>query len=124
MADEEYQDLLQLVRGRAGEAFRAAVKYDQDGWTMLYIRDDVATQELRDALDAILDRVRSSDPFVEPDVYQQIGETQATVELHERAALIHLRETSDQGVVVSLDRDIAPGLGQFVNRCNSVLDGS
>jgi hypothetical protein len=121
MTGEQYQELLQLVRGRAGAALRAAVKYDQRDWTMLYVRDDVATQELRDALDTLLDRVRDSHPIVEPDVYGEVGETQATVELHERAALIHLRETSDQGVVVSLDRDIAQGLGQFVNRCNGVL---
>jgi len=121
MTDEQYQELLQLVRGRAGEAFRAALKYDQRDWTMLYIRDDVATEELGETLDTLVDRLRDSDPVAESDVYRGVGETQATVELHEKAALIHLRETDTRGVVVSLDRDIAQGLGQFVNRCNGVL---
>ncbi|SEN19958.1 hypothetical protein SAMN05216388_100238 [Halorientalis persicus] len=124
MTDEQYQELLQLVRGRAGEAFRAALKYDQHDCTMLYIRDDVATQELRDALDTLVDRARNSGPVAKTDVYRGIGETQAIVELHERAALIHLRETSNRGVIVSLDRDIAQGLGNFVTRCNGVLSGN
>ncbi|MFB6085067.1 MAG: hypothetical protein ABEJ94_12570 [Halorientalis sp.] len=121
MVSDQYQELRQLIRGRAGDAFRAAVKYDRHDWTMLYVRDDVATRELRDALDTLVDRARSRDPVVTPDVYDGIGETQATVELHEGAALIHLRETDTRGVVVSLDRDIAQGLGAFVTRCNDVL---
>jgi hypothetical protein len=121
MSDDQYQELLQLVRSRAGDAFRAAVAYDESGWSMLYVRDDVATADLRDALDPLAERTRNRRPVVTPEVYDEIGETQATVELHEKAALIHLRETDNTGVTVSLDRDIAQGLGQFVNRCNGVL---
>lgn len=121
MTDERYQELLQLVRDRAGDAFRAAVAYDESGWSVLYIREDVATPDLRDALDQLAERTRNRQPVVTPEVYDEIGETQATVELHEKAALIHLRETDNTGVTVSLDRDIAQGLGQFVNRCNGVL---
>jgi hypothetical protein len=121
MVSDQYQELRQLIRGRAGDAFRGAVKYDQHDWTMLYVRDDVVTQELRDALDPLAERTRTRDPVVTPDLYDEIGETQAAVELHEKAALIHFRETSDRGVVVSLDRDIAQGLGAFVTRCTDVL---
>ncbi|AQL41882.1 hypothetical protein BV210_03745 [Halorientalis sp. IM1011] len=121
MTDEQYQKLLQLVRGRAGDAVRAVLQYDAHDWTMLYIRDDVATEGLRDALDDLVDRVRDRDPVVTRESYGGIGETQATVELHAAAALVHLRESDTAGVVVSLDRDIAQGLGQFVNRCNVVL---
>ncbi|RXK48366.1 hypothetical protein [Halorientalis pallida] len=123
MTNQQYQELLQLVRGRAGEAFRAALKYDDRDWTMLYVRDDVATEELRDVLNTLVGRARNSEPVATTDVYRGVGETQATVELHERAALLHLRQTNTRGVVVSLDRDIAQGLGHFVNRCNSVLGG-
>ncbi|WP_424019640.1 hypothetical protein ACOZ4N_09255 [Halorientalis pallida] len=123
MTDEQYQELLQLVRDRAGDAFRAAIAYDESDWSVLYIREDVATPDLRDALDPLTERTRIRDPVVTPDLYDEIGETQAAVELHEKAALIHFRETSDHGVVVSLDREIAQGLGNFVNRCKGVLSG-
>jgi hypothetical protein len=43
MVSDQYQELRQLIRGRAGDAFRGAVKYDQHDWTMLYARDDVVT---------------------------------------------------------------------------------
>jgi hypothetical protein len=121
MTGAQYQELLKLVRGRAGDAFRAAIQYDERDWTVLYIRDDVATAELKDALDTLLERVRDSEPIVDSDVYRGVGKTQATVELHADAALIHLRESDTDGVVISLDREIAQGLGSFINRCNSIL---
>jgi hypothetical protein len=88
---------------------------------VLYIRDDVATDELRGAFETLADRARDYEPIAGEAVYSGLGQTQATVELHADAVLLHFRE-SDGGVVVSLDRNIAQGLGQFVNRCNGVLN--
>ena len=47
-----------------------------------------------------------------------MGETRATVELHEPAVL---PDSEAAGVLVSLDRDVAQGLGEFVTRCSEVL---
>lgn len=121
MVHERYRELLELIRGRAGDAFRTAVKYDADGWTVLYVRDDVATEQLGNALDSLVDRARTRGSIATRETYGEIGETQATVELHAEAVLLHFRESATDGVLVSLDRDIAQGLGQFVNGCNSVL---
>ncbi|QLH83740.1 hypothetical protein [Halosimplex pelagicum] len=123
MPDERYQPLLQLVHNRAGDAFRGAVRYDADSWDALYLRDDVATEELKNALPTITDRARANESIVPPEQYDRLGERQATVELHDRAAVLHFRESETGGIVVSLDRDVAQGLGQFVNSCNAVLDG-
>ncbi|WP_436910486.1 hypothetical protein [Halosimplex marinum] len=123
MPDERYQPLLQLVHSRASDAFRGAVRYDAEGWEALYLRDDVATGDLKQALGAITDRARADESIVPADQYDRLGETQATVELHDRAAVLHFRESAESGVVVSLDREVAQGLGQFVNSCNAVLDG-
>ncbi|MFB6141430.1 MAG: hypothetical protein ABEJ26_13465 [Halosimplex sp.] len=123
MPDDRYQPLLQLVHNRAGDAFRGAIRYDADGWTVLYLRDDVATEQLGKSMDSIAGRARAAEPIVSDSEYAPLGETQAVVELHDRAALLHFRESSSTGVLVSLDRDVAQGLGQFVNRCNAVLDG-
>lgn len=123
MPDERYQPLLQLIHNRAGDAFRGAIRYDADGWDALYIRDDVATGDLKQALSAITDRARADQPIVPTDQYDRLGQHQATVELYDSAAVLHFRETSTSGIVVSLDRDVAQGLGQFVNSCAAVLEG-
>ncbi|WP_459194155.1 hypothetical protein [Halosimplex sp. J119] len=123
MPDDRYQPLLQLVHNRAGDAFRGAIRYDADEWAVLYLRDDVATEQLRESMGAIIDRARSAESIVPESAYDRLGETQATVELHDHAAVLHFRTEPDSGVIVSLDRDVAKGLGQFVNSCNAVLDG-
>jgi hypothetical protein len=123
MPDERYQPLVQLIHNRAGDAFRGAVRYDADDWEALYLRDDVATEELKNALATITGRARADEPTVPPEQYDRLGENQTTVELYDRAAVLHFRESRDSGIIVSLDRDVAQGLGQFVNSCNAVLDG-
>jgi len=122
MSDERYQDLLQLVHNRAGDAFRIAVHYDADEWTVLYARDDIATDALGDALPTLVDRARAYEPIVATDIYDGVGDTQASVELHAEAAVLIFHRGGESGVVVSLDRDVAQGLGKFVNSCNDVLD--
>jgi|GEM_PF-893110 len=123
MPPNRYQPLVQLVHNRAGDAFRGAIRYDADGWEALYLRDDVATEALKSALSAIADRARADESTVPEAQYDRLGENQATVELYDHAAVLHFRESADSGIVVSLDRDVAQGLGQFVNSCNAVLDG-
>ncbi|WP_436924335.1 hypothetical protein [Halosimplex amylolyticum] len=122
MPANRYQPLLQLVHNRAGDAFRGSIQYDADEWTVLYLRDDVATEHLKDSMDAIVDRARTAEPVVPDAEYDRLGGTQATVELHDRAALLHFYEAPTAGILVSLDRDVAKGLGQFVSSCNAVLD--
>jgi len=123
MPDERYQPLLQLVHNRAGDAFRGAVRYDADGWDALYLRDDVATESLKRALPTITERACADRSIVPDDQYDRLGQHHATVELYDHAAVLHFREATDSGIVVSLDRDVAQGLGQFVNSCTAVLDG-
>jgi N-dimethylarginine dimethylaminohydrolase len=123
MPPTRYQPLVQLVHNRAGDAFRGAIRYDADGWDALYLRDDVATEDLKAALSAIAERARANESIVPAEQYDRLGENQATVELYDRAAILHFRESQDSGIIVSLDRDVAQGLGQFVNSCNAVLAG-
>jgi hypothetical protein len=118
---DQYRDLLQVIHGRAGDAFRAAFRYGPDDWTMLYVRDDVATDQLRGSLPTIVQRAREYEPAVEPGGYPVVGETQATVELYDGAVILHFQTGTDTGIVVSLDREVAQGLGQFVNQINAVL---
>ncbi|MFC7142614.1 hypothetical protein ACFQMA_22620 [Halosimplex aquaticum] len=122
MPANRYQPLLQLVHSRAGDAFRGAIRYYADDWSVLYLRDDVATERLRDSLDTIVGRARAAESIVPDEAYDRLGETQAAVELHDRAVLLHFREAPTEGILVSLDRDVAQALGQFVNSCNAVLD--
>ncbi|QLC34215.1 hypothetical protein EFA46_008350 [Halarchaeum sp. CBA1220] len=118
---EKYERLVRLVENRAGDAFRGAIRYHEGGHTILYLRDDIATDAFRDAVDGLIERARAYEPLSRPESYPTLGATQASVELYEAAAVIHFREGPNTGILVSLDRDVAQGLGAFVTRCTSVL---
>ena len=123
MVQQRHKDLVRLVNYRTGKALRSAFAYNTDDWTPLYVRDDVATAELKRAMEESIPRVRRSDPIARAEEYGRIGETQATVELHDRAVIILIRESHTSGVLVSLDREIAQDLAAFISECVSALDG-
>ncbi|MFB6308015.1 MAG: hypothetical protein ABEH35_01675 [Haloarculaceae archaeon] len=122
MADEAYRELLQLVDGRAGDAFRAMVTYDEDDWTVHYVRDELATDELQRVLSDLVDRARHDETIVPESVYGGMGDEQASVELHSEAVLLHITGNEGDSVLISLDREVAQGLGRFVTQCLSVVD--
>ncbi|MEE6209959.1 hypothetical protein U3A55_07320 [Salarchaeum sp. III] len=121
---ERYKRLLGMVRERAGDAFRGAVRYTSDDWTLLYLRDDLKTEEFRTFLDDLVENARAYAPISDDDRYGALGASQANVELYENAAVIHFYDPENGGVLVSLDRDVAQGLGEFVDECTAVIDGT
>jgi len=121
MPADRYDRLLQLVHGRAGDSVRLVAAYSADDWQALYVRDDLKTEALRDAVPPLIDRLRKYEPIVVPELYDRVGPAEATVELHEHAAVVHIPEGDCRGVVVSLDREVARGLSAFVRNCEDVL---
>lgn len=122
MAPGTYERLVGLVHDRAGETFRSAWRYDGDDWSALYVRDDIATRELRETIPGLLERARENEPIVDPSVYGRMGAVEAEVELHEDAVLVHFPETDSEGVVVTLDQEAAQDLAGFIERCNTLLE--
>ncbi|RKD85909.1 hypothetical protein [Halopiger aswanensis] len=121
MVKPEYQDLVRLIHDRAGNTFRSAFSYTADDWQALYLRDDIATKELHDVLPQLIDRARTIEPIVREEEYPKIGAAQASVELHEHGVLIHFRESKDEGVAVSLEREAARELATFIDSCTELL---
>lgn len=119
---DQYNRLVQLIDEQAGQNFRSAFYYDQDDWAALYIRDDLATADLENVVPALAERARGHEPLVRKQDYEGLGEPHASVSLHENAVLIHFHETSNAGVVITLDTDVARNLSDFVERCERVLE--
>ncbi|GAB7013094.1 hypothetical protein [Halolamina salina] len=122
--NERYQGLVRLVQEQAGENFRSAFRYDEDDWTALYVREDLATPDLQQAVPALARRARDAEPLIRERDYQGLGPQQASISLHAKAVLIHFREGEDAGVIVTLDKDVARNLADFVARCEGILEPS
>lgn len=74
-------------------------------------------------ISTLIQRLREQEPIIQEE-YRRLGETQATVELHENGVLLHFRETETDGVAISLDHDAAQELADFVDQCQAALSGS
>ena len=121
MNQEEYGDLIRLVKDRAGRTFRSAWKYDDEGWDALYVRGDIATEELENTISELIQNAREYEPIVPHDIYSGMGRTEAMIELHEDAILLYFRESETEGVAVTLDKEAGQDLATFVERCIALL---
>ncbi len=120
--NDQYQQLVRLVKARAGRSFRTAFCYDADGWDALYVRTDLATDDLEAAVPALAERARSQEPLVRGRDYPPLGAQRASVFLHENAVLVQFSEPdSETGVVLTLDTEVAGNLSEFVKACETVL---
>jgi hypothetical protein len=116
-----HQQLVRLIRDETAESFRAAFAYDEENWTALYVRSDLATADLESVVPLLADRARTRKPLVREEDYDALGTHRASISLHDDAVLIQFHGEDQSGVVVTLDTDVAQNLAEFVNRCESVL---
>ncbi|WP_435115854.1 hypothetical protein [Halolamina sp. C58] len=119
--NERYQRLVRLVEEEASDNFRSAFHYDEDGWSALYVREDLATPDLQRVVPALAQRAREEEPLVREQDYEGLGPQRASISLHAEAVLIHFREGESAGVAVTLDKDVARNLADFVARCEGIL---
>lgn len=117
-----HKQLVRLIRDETGESFRAAFAYDEENWTALYVRSDLATADLGSVVPSLAERARTREPLVREEDYGALGTHRASISLHDDAVLIQFHgEEGASGVVVTLDTDVAQNLAEFVTRCESVL---
>lgn len=121
MIEERHRELHQFIQERARASYRSAFYYTGDDWEALYVRDDVASNRLRDELPDVVKRARQNQPLLHEDDYPPLGALSATTELHEEGVILHFPEGADEGTIVSLDRDAARRLAGFVSQAMSIL---
>lgn len=115
------QQLVRLVKAQAGESFRSAFCYDSDDWTALYVRSDIATDQLKAVVPTLAERARRHEPLVREQDYPGMGTHRASVAIHDEAVMIHFQVEEQSGIVVTLDTGVARNLSEFVAACERVL---
>jgi len=116
------QRLHQFVHERAGDGYRALVRYDADEWEVLYVREDLSSETIEAAIPQIAEQLRERHALVREEESPMLGGVNATLEVHDDGVLLHLPEGSASGVVVSLDQRVARHLVEFIVQCTSVLN--
>lgn len=95
--------------------------YEEDDWSALYIRNDVATERLRDTVADIIERTREARALVREEDYEELGEKTATTEVHESGVILHFPQGDQRGIIISLDREAARRLTAFVSQCATII---
>ncbi|MFC6989785.1 hypothetical protein ACFQJD_15675 [Haloplanus sp. GCM10025708] len=121
MLDERYRRLHEFIIGQAGDAYRAALHYDEDGVDTLFIREERATSGLEEAIPDVYDRAQETRALLREEKHPPLGPWLATTEIHGAGVLLHFPEAPDEGVIVSLDREAARRLSGFVDHCATIL---
>lgn len=122
MPASRHEALHEFVQNRAGESYRASFHYKGDEWEPLYVREDLATRELRERIPQAREDLVERRALVPEEKYPPLGETHATTEIHEHGVIVHIPEGPREGTVISLDRQAARRITGFVVRCRSVLE--
>lgn len=122
MSASRHRTLAQFVHEQAGDAHRATIHYDAHDYTLIHLRGDLDTEELDRLLEDGIDRAREERALVRAEDYPPLGEAMATTEIHESAVLVHFPERHHEGILVSLDREVARRLTGFVGQCLTILN--
>jgi len=121
MSNPRHQELHEFVQERARDAYRAGFHYEGEKWEALYVRSDLATEELRENIPDVREELIERGVLLPEEKYPPIGETHATTEVHEDAVIMHFPEGPSKGTVISLDREVAQKITEFVLQCQNIL---
>jgi len=118
---QPHRELHRFIEEQAGGAYRTAFRYTMDDWEAIYVRDDVATRQLKREVPRIIKRARESQSLLQEETYSALGELQATTEVHTDGVILHFHEAPEEGTVVSLDKEAARQLSDFLSGCTKIL---
>jgi len=107
--------LVRFLEREAGKHLRGALVYDEDGYEMLFLRDDIRRVRLRSEVDEIVGLLRDSSKGVEEGTFP-FGDFHGSVRCFEEATFLHF-PLDDGGVAVSLDPGAARDLNTFAGAC-------
>lgn len=123
MASRNLAELTKFCKDRGGGTLRIAFTYTEDGGEVLYAREDIEEihrhdgfEPLRRAAWNVHETVLAETPHIET-----MGDYRVTVHTFDDAFVMQFRESPEEGVAVSFDREIGRNLHEFLLECEEYL---
>lgn len=122
MFDQQVGELRSVVADRFGEELRSVASYDEDGFELRYVRDDVdALYDDRDYARVFRTlRLEAMDRPTQDSLYAH-GDLLCTYRVYEDATVIHVATSETQGVLVSVDTGADVDIRTTTDRIIEVL---
>lgn len=108
-------NLVRFLKHRAGNYLRGALTYSDDGYEMLYLREDLQRVRLESEVDSIVTRLSEGSKETEEEAFP-FGEFHGSVRCFDEATLLHF-PLNGAGVAVSLDPGATTDLNTFAGQC-------
>lgn len=122
MFDQQVGELRSVVADRFGDELRSVASYDDDGFELRYIRDDVdALYDDRDYARVFRTlRLEAMDRPTQDSLYAH-GDLLCTYRVYEDATVIHVATSETQGVLISVDTGADVDMRTTTDRIIEVL---
>lgn len=116
MPSETATQLTAFLRQRAEEHLRGVAFYDPEGYDLLYVRDDIKGYRLKSEVDAMITRLQQESSTTEEAAFP-FGDLDATVRCFEEAIVMHLPQSEENGILVTMEPEAADQLNTFIGEC-------
>ncbi|MCT9095252.1 hypothetical protein [Haloarchaeobius sp. HME9146] len=122
MLQERGSELADYCERRAGEYHRGTLVYDDDGFELVRVRDDLHHLFGADVVGKVVAHLRHLHRLEDerPEI-PGLGEFESGVYAFAESIVIHFALDDGQGVVVALDPEAGSQLMGFVRECRQVL---
>lgn len=120
--DRNPDRFVSFLQQRVGQSLRAVRFYSETDHRSLYARSDVQQNTSRNDIEQLVTHARRELQERADDQFRFTeGEMEATVRVFHDVVVVNLLSSSDRGILLSLDADIASRLHSFVHDCQSWL---
>lgn len=110
------QRLSRFLNDRVGDLLRGVAHYQDDEFTVVYLRDDIREERHRDEIEQMLTRVLDEGTIEEEQSFP-FGHLHATLRIFDETIFMHFPIENRRGIVVALEPEVAQSLNSFVGDC-------
>ena len=110
------KSLSAYLNNRVDDLLRGVAHYQQDGFEVVYLRDDIQERRHREEVDKMLTRIKQEGTAEEEQSFP-FGHLHATLRIFDETIFMHFPIENQTGVVVALEPEVARSLNSFVGDC-------
>lgn len=120
--EERARQLRDHCREQIGDGLRAVYTYGPEGHTVVYTREDVEYGYTEDRLASLVESVSDIHETLTGmgTDKEPLGVPQASIQVFEYGFVV-LFVDGQQGVAVSVDREVGPEISEFLDSCRTVF---
>jgi hypothetical protein len=118
---EVSDDIVTDLRDAAGDAVRVVATYDENGYSLVHCRDDVAARTQDRAPEVHEDLVLQGVGRERLEDLFEAGDLHCSVHRFDDLTAFHFLADEYEGLFVSIDADVDVPLASFAETCRSYL---